>query len=304
MMKPASERVRIYGLEADANPGALGEKAMGLIELESLGLRVPEALIVPPGWYERYRDAENRTALLDDLCGEICVLQESIDGPVPLLSFRCGMKSRRGEPKRFPDSVLNIGLNPLGSAAARAHAVGDAFVEELRAVCAAHAEAFHAFLHLEMPHEFPDRPLEHQMRMLVTAFYDYLMREERTEAGRPLATVIVQRMVFGNLTPRSLTGMCYTRHPHTGLPMDYGHFIRGRQGMALGGTMSPRQQDLSEMPDVNPDAYRQLRAACTLIEEHYNDVRCLEYTAEDDVLFLLQNSIGNRTFRMNAEDGS
>ncbi|MBS1913067.1 MAG: hypothetical protein JST22_13855 [Bacteroidetes bacterium] len=299
-MKPASERVRIYGGVAGGDPEALGEKARGLMELESLGLRVPEALIIPPGWYEQYRDAENRAALLDDLCGETCVLQESITGPIPLLSFRCGMKSKRGEPKRFPDSVLDIGLNPLGIAAARAHGVSDAFIEELRAVCAAHAEAFHTFLHLVMPHEFPDRPLEDQMRTLVTAFYDYLMRQERTEAGRPLATVIVQRMVFGNLTPRSLTGMCYTRHPHTGRPMDYGHFIPGRQGMALGGTTSPLQQDLSEMPDVNPDAYRQLRAACTLIEAHYNDVRCLEYTAEDDMLFLLQNSVGNRTFRMNA----
>lgn len=272
----------------------LGEKGAGLIELDSLGLPVPEALIIPPTFQKAYhrRDAASRRAMIARLVESIVDFRAALDAPLPLLSFRCGYKSRRGQPKIFPDSVLNLGLDAAITGHALAAGVEETYPDDLRSVCADHADAFYRFLGAAMPAGFPSLPLPRQIELLLIPFLEAFRNRETAEP----ATIIVQRMVYGTLSDDSLTGMCYTRHPHTGERMDYGHFILHRQGMALGGVSSDAQLDMGVMAMYNEPAYRQLKAACALIEEHYRDIRCLEYTAERDRLFILQNTVGNRTF--------
>lgn len=80
--------------------------------------------------------------------------------------------------------------------------------------------------------------------------------------------------------------------------MEYGHFIVGRLGMALGGVTDTNQRDLAEMADVNPVAHRALLSTCRQLEGHYKMVRQVEFTAEGEELYLLQNTSGKSKIRL------
>ena len=293
-------KIQVYPLTGFPSP-QLADKAQGLLDLDHLGLEVPSALIVPREFCLLYEhcDTSDRRSIIDDLVSKLTSLRTSLASHIPLLAFRCSTKNRRGTPRLLPDSVLNLGLDRDVIAAARARGVADDVIEDVERNCLAHAEAFFGFIGVEMPPQFVWRPLHEQLESLLVGVFSYFLRVRQESADvAGFRDLIVQQMVFGNLDSRSLTGMCYTRHPYTGVEMDYGHFIVGRQGMSLGGVSSELQRDLAEMESINPSAYRYLKAACKLLESHYHDIRSLEYTAEGERMYLLQNTIGNRTFRI------
>lgn len=260
-----------------------GEKAQGLLDLERMGLRVPNALIFAEDFFDIYAAA--------DAAGRNAMMQEAVRAtteffrrgePTQAIAFRCGAKGVRGKPRMLPESVLNLGV--MDDVPRR---------DFLRDLCEAHAKAFFAFFGGKMPAGFSARILGAQLKPLLSRLYEYFLRHD-PPVGR---SIILQRMVFGDLDERSLTGMCYTRHPHSGVEMDYGHFILRRQGLSLGGVDSPLQRDMAEMPRYNAVAYEYLKTACRRVEAFYRDVRAMEYTAEGETMYILQNTVGNRTFR-------
>lgn len=260
-----------------------GAKAQGLLDLERMGLRVPDALIFAEDLFDIYAAADEarRNAVLEQAVSAAVDFFRRRE-PVQGIAFRCGAKGVRGRPRVLPESVLNLGV--IDNAPRR---------DRLRDLCEAHANAFFAFFDETLPAGFGARILDAQLKLLLSRVYEYFLCHH-PPVGR---SIILQRMVFGDLDERSLTGMCYTRHPHSGVEMDYGHFILGRQGLSLGGVDSPLQRDLAEMPRYNAVAYEYLKTACRRVEAFYCDVRAMEYTAEGETMYILQNTVGNRTFR-------
>lgn len=255
----------------------LGVKAEGLLDLEALGLPTPPALILRA---EATTRPENREAII----ARVLEFFDGAEEPGRTVSLRCAAKARKGGGRLLPESVLDLGIR---DAAADANAS--------RAVCTAHAVAFFRFFGRDAPPDFADLPLADQMHALLDPLLAHLSAADTPLASDTPRTLVVQRMVYGDHDARSLTGVCYTRHPYTGEMLDYGHFLVGRQGMALGGIEDPAQRDLSGMATVNPRAYADLKAAFPLLEAHYEAVRQLEFTAEGERLFLLQNTPGNST---------
>ena len=115
--------------------------------------------------------------------------------------------------------------------------------------------------------------------------------------------VNVQAMVFGNMGNDCATGVCFTRDPSTGENMFYGEFLVNAQGEdVVAGIRTP--QPLSKgaakpgevsMEDALPEAYGELCRVRETLERHYHDMQDIEFTVQQNKLYMLQTRTGKRT---------
>ncbi|MFB3776510.1 MAG: pyruvate, phosphate dikinase, partial [Bryobacteraceae bacterium] len=106
--------------------------------------------------------------------------------------------------------------------------------------------------------------------------------------------VNVQAMVFGNMGDTSATGVGFTRNPATGEKVFYGEFLINAQGEdVVAGIRTPKP--ISELQEVMPEVYAQLRQITTNLEKHYRDIQDFEFTIQEGKLFMLQTRNGKRT---------
>jgi pyruvate, orthophosphate dikinase len=104
----------------------------------------------------------------------------------------------------------------------------------------------------------------------------------------------VQAMVFGNMGNTSATGVGFTRDPGSGEKVFYGEFLVNAQGEdVVAGIRTP--QPISELRNVMPAVFKQLREITTRLETHYKDMQDFEFTVEDNKLYMLQTRNGKRT---------
>ena len=119
----------------------------------------------------------------------------------------------------------------------------------------------------------------------------------RRREGIPddLGTAVnVQVMVFGNRDDRSGTGVGFTRDPATGAPGTYGDFLVNAQGEDV--VAGIRITDpLATMGDRFPEAHAELLDIFARLERHYRDMCDVEFTVEQERLWLLQTRVGKRT---------
>src|SRR5215210_3308183 len=140
-----------------------------------------------------------------------------------------------------------------------------------------------------------------QLELAIGAVFDSWLGERavayRREYGIPdtLGTAVtVQRMVFGNMGETSATGVAFTRNPATGDQGLFGEFLLNAQGEdVVAGIRTPRP--LSEMETVLPRAYRQFLETAERLEREYGDMQDVEFTVEQDRLYMLQTRSGKRT---------
>jgi pyruvate, orthophosphate dikinase len=106
--------------------------------------------------------------------------------------------------------------------------------------------------------------------------------------------VNVVQMVFGNKGEESGTGVAFTRDPSTGEQGLYGEFLPNAQGEdVVAGIRTP--QPLAEMRERLPCAFEQLLETMRRLEQHYQDMQDVEFTVEDNELYLLQTRSAKRT---------
>jgi pyruvate,orthophosphate dikinase len=106
--------------------------------------------------------------------------------------------------------------------------------------------------------------------------------------------VNVVQMVFGNKGDRSGTGVAFTRNPSTGETGLYGEFLANAQGEdVVAGIRTP--QPLEAMSSTVPPAFAQLVETMKTLEQHYRDMQDIEFTVEDEQLYLLQTRSAKRT---------
>ncbi len=106
--------------------------------------------------------------------------------------------------------------------------------------------------------------------------------------------VNVVQMVFGNKGDRSGTGVAFTRDPSTGEAGLYGEFLANAQGEdVVAGIRTP--QPIEAMREVMPKAFEQFIETMQRLEAHYRDMQDIEFTVEDEHLYLLQTRAAKRT---------
>ncbi|MBK1659685.1 pyruvate, phosphate dikinase [Paracraurococcus ruber] len=115
--------------------------------------------------------------------------------------------------------------------------------------------------------------------------------------------VNVQAMVFGNMGQDCATGVCFTRDPSTGENIFYGEYLINAQGEdVVAGIRTP--QPMSEarakpgersMEAAMPNAYQELVQVRATLEKHYADMQDIEFTVQQNKLYMLQTRNGKRT---------
>src|SRR5436190_1716378 len=106
--------------------------------------------------------------------------------------------------------------------------------------------------------------------------------------------VNVVQMVFGNKGDESGTGVAFTRDPSTGEQGLYGEFLANAQGEdVVAGIRTP--EPLARMELKLPRAFTQLLETMRRLEQHYRDMQDIEFTVEDNELYLLQTRSAKRT---------
>ncbi|MFQ5957688.1 MAG: PEP/pyruvate-binding domain-containing protein, partial [Candidatus Brocadiales bacterium] len=106
--------------------------------------------------------------------------------------------------------------------------------------------------------------------------------------------VNVQAMVFGNMGSHSATGVCFTRNPSTGENALYGEFLINAQGEdVVAGIRTP--EPISDLREEMPTLYEELLHYKDLLERRYRDMQDIEFTIQENRLYMLQTRNGKRT---------
>ncbi|MEO6971767.1 MAG: pyruvate, phosphate dikinase [Chthoniobacterales bacterium] len=106
--------------------------------------------------------------------------------------------------------------------------------------------------------------------------------------------VNVQTMVFGNMGDTSATGVAFTRDPASGEKVFYGEYLINAQGEdVVAGVRTPHP--IAKLAHEMPAAHKALMKVRALLEKHFNDMQDLEFTVEDNRLYILQTRNGKRT---------
>jgi pyruvate,orthophosphate dikinase len=106
--------------------------------------------------------------------------------------------------------------------------------------------------------------------------------------------VNVQTMVFGNMGDTSATGVAFTRDPASGEEVFYGEYLINAQGEdVVAGVRTPHP--IAKLAEEMPDAHKSLMKVRELLERHFKDMQDLEFTVEENRLYILQTRNGKRT---------
>ncbi|MEN6306500.1 MAG: pyruvate, phosphate dikinase [Anaerohalosphaeraceae bacterium] len=169
--------------------------------------------------------------------------------------------------------------------------------EALKELCA----AFKKFYSENMKGQaFPQDPYEQLWGAIGAVFgsweADKAITYRRVEKISDLkgTAVNVQTMVFGNMGDNSGTGVCFTRDPNSGENVFYGDCLINAQGEdVVAGIRTPLK--LAELGKLLPKAYKQLCQVRLQLEKHYKDMQDLEFTVQEEKLYMLQCRTGKRT---------
>jgi len=148
--------------------------------------------------------------------------------------------------------------------------------------------------------DFPEDPMEQLWGAIGAVFGSWM--NERAIAYRKLydipeswgTAVNIQAMVFGNMGEDSGTGVAFTRDAATGENVFYGEYLMNAQGEdVVAGIRTPLP--IAKLSEDKPEIYDQLNTNRLILEKHYRDMMDIEFTIQQDKLYMLQCRVGKRT---------
>ena len=162
------------------------------------------------------------------------------------------------------------------------------------------AEQFKAEYKAKIGSDFPTDPKEQLMGAVQAVFRSWdnpranVYRRDNDIPYSWGTAVNVQAMAFGNMGEDCGTGVAFTRDPATGEKKLMGEFLTNAQGEdVVAGVRTP--MPIAEMEQKFPAAYKQFTEVCALLENHYHDMQDMEFTVENEKLYMLQTRNGKRT---------
>ena len=148
--------------------------------------------------------------------------------------------------------------------------------------------------------EFPTDPVEQLMGAIKAVFRSWdnpranVYRRDNDIPYSWGTAVNVQMMAFGNMGETSGTGVAFTRDPATGEKHLMGEFLMNAQGEdVVAGVRTP--EPISHLKEVMPNVYDEFVSICNKLEDHYHDMQDMEFTIENEHLYMLQTRNGKRT---------
>ncbi len=148
--------------------------------------------------------------------------------------------------------------------------------------------------------DFPSDPKEQLMGAIKAVFRSWdnpranVYRRDNDIPYSWGTAVNVQMMAFGNMGDDCGTGVAFTRDPATGEKKLMGEFLTNAQGEdVVAGVRTP--MPIAQMAEKFPAAYEQFVNVCKILEDHYRDMQDMEFTVENEKLYMLQTRNGKRT---------
>jgi len=326
---PLPDQRYVYDFDEPSDGGRelLGGKGIGLAEMTQLGVPVPAGFTITTDACRAYMsngnvfpdgleaEIENHLGALEQRTGK-----RFGDPDDPLL-----VSVRSGAAISMPgmmDTILNVGLNDVSVAGLAKTTNNERFAYDCyrrliemygETVDGVHYERFkadddpksaierlQAVYKEQTGRDFPQEPRE-QLRGAIDAVFDS-WDAPRAQTYRRMydipddlgTAVNVVQMVFGNKGETSGTGVAFTRDPSTGEQGIYGEFLANAQGEdVVAGIRTP--EPIADMQQKLPQAFEQLLETMRRLEEHYRDMQDIEFTVEDNTLYLLQTRSAKRT---------
>jgi len=162
------------------------------------------------------------------------------------------------------------------------------------------AEQFKAEYKSKIGEDFPTDPKEQLMGAVKAVFRSWdnpranVYRRDNDIPYSWGTAVNVQMMAFGNMGDDCGTGVAFTRDPATGEKKLMGEFLTNAQGEdVVAGVRTP--MPIAEMESKFPEAFKQFKEVCQILENHYRDMQDMEFTVEHGKLYMLQTRNGKRT---------
>ena len=172
----------------------------------------------------------------------------------------------------------------------------DLTAEDLKEVIKGYKELYKN----ELGADFPQEPKEQLLAAIQAVFRSWnneraILYRKMERIPDDLGTAVnVQAMVFGNSGDDSGTGVAFTRSPVNGEKAIFGEFLVNAQGEdVVAGIRTPKP--ISEMAESFPDVYKDFVKTAEILEKHYKDMQDMEFTVENNKLFMLQTRNGKRT---------
>ena len=111
----------------------------------------------------------------------------------------------------------------------------------------------------------------------------------------------IQTMVFGNLNDNSGTGVAFTRNPSDGKKELFGEYLLNAQGEdVVAGIRTPKpisknKSSEESLQETFPDLYSEIFNIAETLEKHFKEVQDIEFTIQDQKVYLLQTRKAKRT---------
>ncbi len=149
-------------------------------------------------------------------------------------------------------------------------------------------------------HSFPDDPYT-QLRMGTEAVFESWNGRRaidyRNASGIPhdMGTAVnIVAMVYGNLGNKSASGVAMTRNSSTGEKKIEGDYLINAQGEDVVAGMRITK-DISLLKNEMPKVWTQFKKIAEELELHFQDMQDMEFTIENEKLWLLQTRNGKRS---------
>jgi pyruvate,orthophosphate dikinase len=312
------ETLITYPIKVQSIPGNIsvenvGNKAYNLMVMASLELPVPKGFVIPVSVSEFSKDE--------------LIKEFNLYGLKPPVSVRSsGAVSMPG----MMDTILNVGSNiententedlafklncysrliqSLGTTVYDVDyekfetiegAAKDFYIDDDVAMYRKIVDKFNDIWFENIHQEFPSQ-LDEQLYIAAIAVKDswnstrareYRQAEGISDNGG--TAVIVQEMVFGNRNNMSGTGVVFSHNPNTGKPGLYGDFLPFAQGDDIvSGSKIPRSIESMIYDDRFKKVGKQLKAHIAKLLRYYKYIQDVEFTIDNNELFILQTRNG------------
>lgn len=171
--------------------------------------------------------------------------------------------------------------------------------------------------------EFPQDPMTQLWNSIIAVFDSWhtpraIVYRRLNHIPEDWGTAVnVQAMVYGNMGNHSASGVAFTRDAATGENLFNGEYLIDAQGEdVVAGIRTPQQITLEgskrwaklaqvseedrknnfpSLEEYMPAVYEDLKKYELILEDHFKDMQDLEFTIQEDKLWILQTRNGKRT---------
>ncbi|MEI6856354.1 pyruvate, phosphate dikinase [Psychrilyobacter sp.] len=312
----------------------LGGKGANLSEMTKLGLPIPKGFVITTEASMKYYEEDKKVwkDLKKEIVQNLKNLEEVTDknfgGDNPLF-----VSVRSGAAISMPgmmDTILNLGLNDKTYKLLATQTGNEQFafnsykrfiqmfsevvygiekykydllekeLEKNGVEKETYIKEYKKLFKSEVNLKFPEDPMDQLLAAIEAVFSSWnnpraIYYRNLNSIPHDIGTgVTVQSMVFGNMGDTSGTGVVFTRNPSCGENKLFGEFLINAQGEdVVAGIRTPRK--IEDLEAVMPKSYKKLIDLCNLLEDHYKDMQDIEFTIENNELYILQTRNGKRT---------